>query len=82
MKEIKCPRCNRKAKLRECISHKRDRKRIMVDFPCNHYPCLVYNVPCSMDNNTIIKDFKSFSENDFEQVYDMLGCGDRYLNLE
>lgn len=78
--EIICPRCNRKAKLKDCVCKNQDRKRIMIDFPCNHYTCLIYNVPCSMDNNGIMKDFKSISKEYFEKTYWFSNYGDRFLN--
>ena len=65
MKEIKCPICNRRAKFVECICNKNGRKRIMLDFPCCHFSSLIYNVPYSTDNNTIIKDFQSISKDYF-----------------
>lgn len=80
MKEIKCPRCDRKVKFKECVCKQKDRKRIMLDFPCNHFACLVYNVPCSMDNNTIIKDFESISDDYFNKTYYLSHCRDRYLD--
>ena len=78
--EIICPRCNRKAKLKECICRKQCRKRIMLDFPCFHFSCLVYNVPCSIDDNAIMKDFKSISKEYFEKTYYFSNYGDRYLD--
>ena len=80
--EIKCPRCNRRVKLIECVCKEKGRKRIMLDFPCYHFSSLVYNVPCSTDNNTIIKDFKSISKEYFEKTYYFSHYGDRYLNLD
>jgi len=81
--EIKCPRCDRKAKLKDCICSKQEReqerKRVMIDFPCNHYACLVYNIPVSMDDNAIMKDFKSISKEYFEKTYYLSHFGDRYL---
>lgn len=77
--EIKCPRCNRKVKLKECICKEQGRKRIMLDFPCYHYACLVYNVPYSTDDNTIMKDFKSISKEYFEKTYYLSYHGDRFL---
>lgn len=77
--EIKCPRCNRKAKLRECVCKTKGRKRIMLDFPCFHYAGLIYNVPCSADDNTIMKDFKSISKEYFEKTYYLSYFEDRYL---
>lgn len=67
MEDIKCPRCNRKTKLEECVCKDKGRKRVMISFPCYHYPPLVYNVPLSMDNNTIIKSFKTISEEHFNR---------------
>ena len=80
MREIKCPRCDRKVKLKECICKQKGRKRIMLDFPCNHFACLVYNVPCSMDNNAIIKDFISISKDYFDKTYFLSYYEDRYLD--
>ena len=77
--EIKCPRCNRKAKFRECVCKTKGRKRVMLDFPCYHYSVLIYNVPCSVDDNTIMKDFKSISKEYFEKTYYLSHFGDRYL---
>ena len=77
--EIKCPRCERKAKLKECICKESGRKRIMLHFPCYHYSFLVYNVPYSTDNNTIIKDFKSIAKKYFEQTDCFSNHGDRYI---
>lgn len=77
--EIKCPRCNRKAKLRDGVCSKQERKRVMIYFPCNHYACLVYNVPVSTDDNAIMKDFKSISQDYFEKTYYLSHFGDRYL---
>ena len=79
--EIKCPNCDRKIKFKECICKEQGRKRIMLDFPCNHFACLIYNVPCSMDDNTIIKDFKSISKEYFDKSYYLSHYGDRYLDL-
>lgn len=75
MQEIKCPKCNRKVKLIECVSNEKDRKRMMVYFPCYHFSGMVYNVPCEMDDNTILKEFKS----DFQKYsyYPYV----KYLNL-
>lgn len=79
MKEIKCPECNRKAKFMDCTSTKKGRKRIMINFPCFHYSSLVYNVPVSTDNNTIVKDFESISKRHFKKKYYTHNYGDRYL---
>ena len=78
--EIKCPRCNRKVKLKECICKTKDRKRIMLDFPCYHYASLIYNVPYSTDDNTILKDFKSIKKDYFDKKYYLSHYGDRYLH--
>ena len=80
MKEIKCPICNRRAKFVECICNKNGRKRIMLDFPCYHFSSLVYNVPYSTDNNTIIKDFQSISKDYFNKSLYITNHNDRYLN--
>ena len=80
MEEIKCPICNRRAKFVECICNKNGRKRIMLDFPCCHFSSLVYNVPYSTDNNTIIKDFKSISKDYFDKACYIANYDDRYLN--
>lgn len=80
MKDIKCPRCDRKVKLHECVCYEKGRKRIMLDFPCYHYSSLVYNVPTSMDNNTIIKHFNSISKEYFEKTYYLFHHGDVYLD--
>ena len=79
--EIQCPRCNRKVKLVECVCKEKGRKRIMLSFPCYHFDSLVYNVPCSTDNNTIIKDFLSLiAEKHFDKnKYISFRYGDRYL---
>ena len=77
--EIKCPRCERKAKLKECLSKEPGRKRVMLHFPCYHFSFLVYNVPYSTDDNTIMKDFKSISKEYFEKSYYYFNHGDRYL---
>ena len=69
MRDIKCPVCNRNAKLIECVSRDSGRKRMMLTFPCYHFVCVVYNVPDSMDNNTIIKDFNSISKEYFDTPY-------------
>lgn len=82
MNKIKCPRCNREAKLEECVSHTKGRKRIILSFPCFHYACLVYNVSDSTDNNTIIKDFNTISKEYFDKTYYIFHSSskDRYLN--
>lgn len=80
MRDIKCPVCNRNAKLIECVSRKSGRKRMMLQFPCYHFAGVVYNVPDSMDNNTIIKDFNSISKDYFDRTYCFSCCGDRYLD--
>ena len=79
MEEIKCPRCNRRAKFKECICKENGRKRIMLDFPCCHFSSLVYNVPYSTDNNTIIKDFQSISKDYFDKACYIANYDDRYL---
>lgn len=79
MEDIKCPRCNRKAKLKECVSWDEGRKRMMLHFPCYHYAALVYNVPVETDNNAIIKDFKSISKEYFEKTYYLSYHGERFL---
>ena len=56
------------------------RKRIMLDFPCCHFSSLVYNVPYSTDNNTIIKDFQSISKDYFNKSLYITNHNDRYLN--
>lgn len=81
MEDIKCPRCGRKVKFKECICDEKDRKRIMLDFPCSHYAALVYNVPCSADNNTIVKDFKTISKEYFEKTYYLSHFGDRRIDI-
>lgn len=78
--EIRCPRCNRKVKFKECVCKEQGRKRIMLNFPCHHYAFLVYNVPYEVDDNTIMKDFKSISKEYFEKSYYFSHYGDRYLN--
>lgn len=80
MEEIKCNKCNRKLKFTECVSKDKDRKRIMLHFPCCHCSYIVYNVPISMDNNTILKDFKSVIKDDLTQTWCVSSMGDRYLN--
>lgn len=80
MKDIKCPVCNRNAKLKECVSRERGRKRIMLEFPCYHFVGIVYNVPVSMDNNTIVKDFNSISKEYFDIPYLSSYHRDRYLD--
>ena len=79
--EVRCPRCNRKVKLMECICREDGRKRIMLIFPCFHYSPLVYNVSCEIDNNIIIKDFKSISKEYFDKSYYLSHHGDRYLDI-
>ena len=78
--EVKCPICNRKVKFKECVCKEHGRKRIMLDFPCLHYAFLVYNVPYEVDDNTIMKDFKSISKEYFEKSYYFSHHGDRYIN--
>lgn len=51
----------------------------MLDFPCCHFSSLVYNVPYSTDNNTIIKDFKSISKDYFDKACYIANYDDRYL---
>ena len=80
MRDIKCPKCNRKVKFVECICKSKGRKRIMLKFPCYHYTSLVYNVPCSTDINTIVKDFESISKEFFDKNYYWMCRGDRYLD--
>ena len=82
MKEIKCPRCNRTLKFTECLCKERGRKRIMLHFSCCHCSYLVYNVPCSMDNNTILKDFRSIIKDGCENIWCISTRGDRYLNFD
>lgn len=77
--EIKCPRCNQKAKLKDCECKNPKRKRIMIDFPCHHYAFLIYNVPNQTDNNTIMKDFQSISTEYFSKEYYLHNYGDRYI---
>ena len=79
--EIRCPKCNRKVKLKDCICEQQGRKRIMLNFPCSHYAPLIYNLSCEVDNNTIMKDFKSISKEYFDKSYYFLHYGDRYLNI-
>ena len=81
MEEIKCPRCGRKAKIIECVCSDKGRKRMMLHFPCYHFAALSYNVPCSTDNNTITKDFKSISKEYFDKTYYFSNYGDRYIDL-
>ena len=77
--EIKCPKCNRKAKFKECICKTQGRKRVVLDFPCHHFACLIYNVPNSTDDNTIIKDFNTISEEYFAKTYFLSHFGERHL---
>lgn len=79
--EIRCPRCDRRAKFKECVCKEKGRKRIMLDFPCYHFSELVYNVPESTDLNMIIKDFRSISKEYFDRTYyrSHLSYEDRYL---
>ena len=78
--EIICPRCNRKAKIKEEEFFKKDRKKVIVHFPCYHYADLVYDVPIIMDNNTIVKDFQSISKEYFNKTYYLSNYGNRCLN--
>ena len=52
----------------------------MLDFPCCHFSSLVYNVPYSTDDNTIIKDFQSISKDYFNKSCYITNHNDRYLN--
>lgn len=81
MKDIKCPICSRKTKLVKCVCRDNKRKRIMIYFPCVHYLGLVYNVPTAMDDNTILKDFKSISEEYFNDKSYLYLYKDRYLDF-
>lgn len=66
MYKPKCPTCGREAKLHECICRQSGRKRIMVEFTCDHWwshpHAIVYNVPIGMDDNTIWKEYASYFE--------------------
>ena len=77
--EITCPRCNRKAKLNECISKEKNRRIIVLNFPCYHFADLVYNVSYSTDNNTIMKDFKTIAKEYFDKTYYLSHFGERRL---
>ena len=77
--EIKCPRCNRNAKLKECGCGQKGRKRKAIFFPCNHYANLVYDMPCGTDDNAIMKDFKSISKEYFDKTYYLSHYGDRRI---
>lgn len=77
--EIKCHRCNRKAKFKECDCKQEKRKRIMLCFPCYHYADLIYNVPCETDDNAIMKDFKSISKEYFDKTYYLSHKKERYM---
>lgn len=79
MQKIKCPKCGRDLKLVECTCYEKNRKRIMLTFTCHHYPFLVYNIPCSMDDNTILKHFKATFKEYFEKPYFTYN-GDFYLD--
>lgn len=52
----------------------------MLEFPCYHFVGVVYNVPNSMDNNTIIKDFNFISKEYFDTPYRSAHHIDRYLD--
>ena len=80
MKEIICPRCGRKAKFEESVSKQKDRKRIMLDFPCHHYTFLVYDVSVSTDINTIIKDFQTIADSYFDKTYYLSHFRERRLD--
>ena len=78
--EIKCPRCNRNAKLKEYDCKQQGRKCKVLNFPCHHYADLIYNVPCNTDDNTIIKDFKSISKEYFNKTYYLSHGKERYID--
>lgn len=77
--EIVCPRCGRKVKFKDCVHSSKERKRILLDFPCNHYAYLIYNVPSETDINTIVKDFKTIEKEYFNKTYYLHNFGDRIL---
>jgi hypothetical protein len=77
--EIICPRCKRMAKFINSNCKEKDRKKIILNFPCYHYADLVYNVPSVTDKNTIIKDFKFIEESYFNKTYYLSNFGDRRL---
>lgn len=77
--EIICPRCKRKAKLKECDCKQKERKRIILCFPCYHYSDLVYNVPQETDANAIMKDFISISREYFDKKYYLKHGNERFL---
>lgn len=77
--EIICPRCNRKAKLKEATYSNNGRKKVILTFPCHHYAELDYNVPVSVDDNTIIKDFNTIKKEYFDKTYYLSHRGERRL---
>lgn len=80
MKTIKCPKCSEQVKITECVCWEKGRKRLMVHFFCRHCSYLIYNVPISMDNNTILKDYNSIIQDGCENTWYISCRGDRYLN--